>query len=158
VRCFGKHSPQRHPTFNTTTETLAEAAGYNPQPSTFKKMPARIQYLDDIQKEKKRPVLFLQFMPDAHRHTRLRQGRKSPARAAIIEFLEAENIPYAPCLPGSSESSGLISGYYGDLYIDIPHDTNDPTYMHLQNFIENEDGKCKFPETKFWLIGYKDEG
>ena len=121
-------------------------------------MPALIQYLHDIQQEKKRPLLFLQFMPDARHTDRIRHGRKSPSRATIIEVLEAENIPYAPCLPGSSESSGLISGYYGDIYIDIPYDTNDPTYLRLQNFIEDEHGKCKFPETKFWLLGYNDEG
>ncbi len=119
-------------------------------------MPRFIQYIDHICDTKQRDVLWLRFVPkNTRRRFPFPDGRNCPSRAAVIAFLLAEGIPFEECLPTRNACEGLIEGYFGDLYIDLPYNPADPTYLKLERFLEDESGCVKLPDTKFYRLAYQ---
>lgn len=120
-------------------------------------MPALINYVDSIRDTKQRDVLWLRFVPKNTSQRPFPDGRNCPARAEVVAFLHAEGIPCKECLPTERACKGLINGYFGDLYIDLPYNPADPTYLKLERFLEDESGQIKLPDTEFLVLGYTPE-
>ncbi len=42
--------------------------------------------------------------------------------------------------------------YFGDVYIDIPFDENDPQYLIVQDYLENSDGTMRDKQVYFCYL------
>ncbi len=49
-----------------------------------------------------------------------------------------------------------MEGYFGQLYIDVPYDRNNPDYQKLEAMLENADGTSKTPGVIFCYLPLKD--
>lgn len=107
-------------------------------------MPALLQHIDQIARQKQRGVLFVQFdrdiFPEAdYTHWQVRQD--------LISWLEQQHIPYTPCLGFANEWA--MSGYRGELYFDVCYDEADPLYQALSSYLEDQAGQAKFEGVQF---------
>ncbi len=103
-------------------------------------MPRVLRYRDQICTEKDRDILFMQFNPKFVLEDDI-DVDDIPIRKKTLEWLEDNNIEVEWCGPASN--SGLISGYFGDFYIDVPYDEENPTYQKLQKYFEDENGELR---------------
>ena len=73
---------------------------------------------------------------------------KAPIRQKIIDWLDVQGIGWQRC--GHFANVGMMMGYRGQLYIDLPYDQSLPAFQALQAFLENPDGSMRYP--KVFLI------
>jgi hypothetical protein len=45
-----------------------------------------------------------------------------------------------------------MRSYAGQIYIDVPYDTNDCVYQAVQQFLEYPDATMRFEDVKFWIV------
>lgn len=45
----------------------------------------------------------------------------------------------------------MLLPYRGEIYVDVPYDTNLATYRELEWFLENPDTSQCLPDVKFWV-------
>jgi hypothetical protein len=112
------------------------------------KMPAQIQHIDAIARQKKRDVLFLTF-PEAEGRGR-RPYEEVRCRNEITDWLDENAIAWTECGPVASEN--VMQPYYGEIYIDAPYDTGNSVYLAVQAFLEHPDGSMCFDGAKFWVV------
>jgi len=111
-------------------------------------LPQLIQHIDDIARAKGRDILFVRF-------TQLEDpfsgedAEDCAERNHLITFLDQQGIPWEPSAPPSN--SGWLTGYFGDIYIDVPYDTEHPLYQILQAHLEFPDGTLRNPEVRFLI-------
>ena len=60
-----------------------------------------------------------------------------PIRQQLIDWVDAKGIGWQRC--GHYAQVGLMMGYRGQIYIDLPFDTTLPAFLALQAFLENSD-------------------
>lgn len=112
-------------------------------------MPMLLRHIDAIAREKKRDVLYLTFPP-----AEKREGREPydglDGRKSVIEWLERHQVLWATC--GDVANENVMRSYTGQIYIDVPYDTENPMYRALQEFLEYPDGSMRFTDTKFWVV------
>ena len=107
-------------------------------------MPKIIEHIDAIARAKKRDVLFVVF------HEKLRDSidwEVLPIRRQIIGWLDANEIAWRPC--GHVGNTSIMTGYKGQIYIDVPFDENDPIYQKVCGYLENSDGTMAFDGMRF---------
>lgn len=70
-----------------------------------------------------------------------------PIRQQIIDWLDAQGIGWRPC--GHFAAVGMMMGYRGQLYIDLPCNKSLPAFRALEAFLESPDGSTRYPEVFF---------
>ena len=126
-------------------------------------MPLLLEHIDAIARQKQRGVLYVEFHPlalDPQAGESLSAQdvwawktmpdsawQALPIRQQIIDWLDAQGIGWQPC--GHFADVGLMLGYRGQLYIDLPYDKSLPAFQVLQAFLENPDGSMRYPEAFF---------
>jgi len=111
-------------------------------------MPMLIEHIDAIARQKQRDALYIKFVPencaiDDGIDTWLEHDyRNQPRRAEVLSWFDAHNIPWQIC--GLVANENIIEcPYFGDVYIDIPFDENDPQYQIVRDYLENPDGTMR---------------
>ena len=121
-------------------------------------MPLLLEHIDAIARQKQRGVLYVEFHPlaidpeageDLSERDIMAWKTMSdsawqllPIRQQLIEWLDARGIGWQRC--GHYAQIGLMMGYRGQIYIDLPFYTTLPAFQALQAFLENPDGTMRF--------------
>src|SRR5437879_7035618 len=126
-------------------------------------MPILLEHIDAIARQKQRGVLYLEFHPlaiDPKAGENLSEQdvwawktmpdsawETLPIRQQIIDWLDARGIGWQPC--GHFADVGLMMGYRGQLYIDLPYNKSLPAFQALEALLGNTDGNMRYPEVFF---------
>ena len=110
-------------------------------------MPQLLQHIDAIARDKERDVLFVHFEHYDHHDE---DAEANQTRQQLMQWLDAHGMSYQPCM--GLEQEGLISGYAGDLYIDVPFEEGDATYQLLRTHLEHENGDMRIPGVLFFCL------
>ena len=120
-------------------------------------MPMLIEHIDAIARQKQRDALYIKFVPencaiDDGIDTWLEHDyRNQPRRAEVLSWFDAHNIPWQIC--GLVANENIIEcPYFGDVYIDIPFDENDPQYQIVRDYLENPDGTMRDKQVYFCYL------
>lgn len=112
-------------------------------------MPQLLQYMDQIARDKKRDVLLLSFnvgqLPTFN-------YRKIPVRKKILAWLDCNTIPYVECSICTSDVGTSL--YQGEIYLDVPFDTENEQYKKLADYLEDENGVVKHKKVGFHYYPY----
>ncbi len=121
-------------------------------------MPIRIEHIDAIARKKVRDVLYLTFCSNQRDEDGflIFDWRTHPARLRIIEWLNANDIPWTMCAEFASSDPDTMMSYMGQIYIDIPYDSSLPEYKRVEQFLENPDGSIAFADTRFFYLPLED--
>lgn len=119
-------------------------------------MPMLIEHIDAIARQKQRDVLYVVFHPPASgkpdEEEIVAQGdvdwKTLPIRQQVIDWLDAQGIGWKPC--GHFANEWLMMGYCGQIYVDVPFDSSQPSFLAMQAFFEHPDGSMRFPEATFF--------
>jgi hypothetical protein len=119
-------------------------------------MPMLIQYIDAIARKKGRDVLFVTF-PACEPGPLRDRGQRTDyqdctVRNELITWLDRNGIEWEPCGPFANPNR-MVS-YWGQLYLDVPYDVNDPVYQNLADHLENPDGTGKIDGIQFCYLPY----
>ncbi|MFM0378451.1 hypothetical protein PQQ72_15700 [Paraburkholderia strydomiana] len=112
-------------------------------------MPMLLKHIDAIAREKQRDVLYLSFPPAEKRESRTHYEQLD-SRKRIIEWLDAHHVIWLMC--GDVANENVMRSYAGQIYVDVPYDTEDPTYHSLQELLEHSDGSMRFKDVMFWVV------
>jgi len=118
-------------------------------------MPALIEHIDAIAREKRRAVLFLYFHPrnwgdfedDSWRDY---DYQKDQRRDRVLAWLDENKIPWERCGPVASEYE--FRSYLGEVYIDVPFGENNPQYCLVRDYLENPDGTMRDENVRFYYL------
>ena len=122
-------------------------------------MPMLINYIDKISRDKQRDVLYIKFRKkpvinpddrDDYYDNLFIDYKNFEIRNTLLQWFEDNNITVYPC--GPFARAGMMEGYRGQLYIDVPFDKSNPDYQKIENLLENEDGSMKFPQVMFFYL------
>jgi len=111
-------------------------------------MPQLLQYIDAIARQKMRDVLYLEFTQAERPNSRPFEEIES--RERILVWFDENGVPWVQCGPVANES--VMRSYAGQVYIDVPFDTNNATYQAVQAFLEFSEGTMRFDDVKFWVV------
>ncbi|MDA8232382.1 MAG: hypothetical protein M0006_13680 [Magnetospirillum sp.] len=100
-----------------------------------------IHHIDEIGRRKQRDVVFVAFDPGLTKGCET--WTRLPIRQQIIDWLDAEDIAWTPCAHFASENHMCV--YRGQIYIDVPHDPEDPGYRKVAAYFEFPDGTMRLP-------------
>ncbi|TCF97839.1 hypothetical protein BZM26_28830 [Paraburkholderia strydomiana] len=112
-------------------------------------MPMLLKHIDAIAREKQRDVLYLSFPPAEKRGSRT-PYEQLDSRKRILEWLDAHHVKWLMC--GDVANENVMRSYAGQIYVDVPYDTEDPTYHSLQELLEYPDGSMRFKDVMFWVV------
>lgn len=101
-------------------------------------MPQLVKYTDEKCIEMNRVILFVQFDYN-YLEDELRE--ETPYIKETLEFFKNNDIGYE--LIGPFSNSGLLGGYIGRYYIDVPYEISDEKYKIIEEYFENPDGSMK---------------
>lgn len=110
-------------------------------------MPQILPHIDAIAREKNRDVLFISFEQYEHHNE---TAESNQPRQALMQWLDEQKIAYQPCM--GMEQPGMLSGYSGDLYVDVPYDESNTTYQILRDHLEDEQGNMKIDGVLFFAL------
>ena len=118
-------------------------------------MPMLIEHIDAIARKQQRDVLYLTFhLKNANANGfQERKGydyNDDPVRNKICGWLTEHNMRWQPC--GHIASETMMMSYRGQIYLDVPFDDNDPTYLKVRDYLEHPDGTMGFPTVSFWYL------
>jgi len=103
-------------------------------------MPMLVEHIDAIARKKQRDVLYLTF------HHR----KQDPMRDTVCKWLTEHHIEWQPCGHFADESS--MCSYRGQIYLDVPYDDNNSSYVLVRDYLENPDGTMRFETVGFWYL------
>ena len=107
-------------------------------------MPQIIDYIDVITREKKRDVLFLTFSKRIFFNY-----KRSTLRKRILAWLDQNNIQYEKFMAVTSDKGDCM--YLGEIYLDVPFDTENEQYKKLVNYLEDDKGVVKHRNVGFYI-------
>ena len=117
-------------------------------------MPMLIEYIDAIARKKGHDVLFLDF-PQKETEDPYDlfdvDWDNVAIRQQVIAWLNKNQIEWQMCGYVANENS-MVDGYHGRIYIDVPFDTEDPTYQKLSDYLETPEGEMKLAGVKFCYL------
>ena len=118
-------------------------------------MPMLIDPIDQIARQKQRTVLYVVFDdPDSNDFEASFDWENCKNRQRVITWFDEQAIQYQPCFQVWSD--GLLQcPYRGQLYIDVPFETDNSVYKKLEAYFENQDGSMKNPEITFCYLPLK---
>jgi hypothetical protein len=112
-----------------------------------------IDHIDAIARKKQRNVLFVTFKPkdydDDDSWERLYNWEDDPMRTSVCNWLTDHHINWQMC--GYVADERTMGGYYGQIYLDVPFDENDPQYQQVRDYLENPDGSFRFETVGFGI-------
>lgn len=119
-------------------------------------MPMVIEHIDAIARQKQRDVLFVAFhlptLPTLDGKEILDHNclnwETLPIRQQIIDWLDAQGIGWARC--GPFADTRLMTGYQGQLHIDVPYDKSLSAFQAVEKLLEFPDGQMRFPDATFY--------
>ena len=115
-------------------------------------MPAIIQHIDAIARQKQRGVLFIVFsarcdqahFEDSENEDSECDWKSRPSRQKIINWLEQHGIGWMPC--GEFANVCIMRSYSGSIYLDLPYDTSLAEYIAFGEFLDFPDGTSRFDD------------
>jgi hypothetical protein len=110
-------------------------------------MPRILKHVDQIAREKNRDVLYVAFDNEIYDGYDYKEW---VSRTQLILWLENYQIRYIECSHVASEN--YMESYRGEIYIDVPYDENNPTYIQVRDYLENPDGSSRIPGLIFYLL------
>jgi hypothetical protein len=117
-------------------------------------MPQLIEHIDAIARQKQCDALFVTFFDDLQGDKSPHRCDSHPARAAIVEWLDAHGYAWQPC--GEVANENIMRSYRGSIYIDVPYDTDNAAYLALETLLEYPDGSLRMPHMRFLVISLDD--
>lgn len=115
-----------------------------------------IEPIDALARQKGRDALFLDFPQEGYEDPSdlLDVDWDSvPIRQQVIAWLSHNQIEWCIC-GGFADENVMAFGYYGQIYIDVPFDTNNPIYQKLSDYLETREGEMKLPGVKFCYLPF----
>jgi hypothetical protein len=109
-------------------------------------MPQTIPHIDAIAREKNRDVLFIHF----EHFIQDEAESQDSVRQEVLAWLDANEIEFYPCM--GLEEEGLVNVYAGDIYVDVPYDESDETYLLLRDTLEDEEGNMLIDGVLFFSL------
>lgn len=118
-------------------------------------MPMLIHHIDAIARKKQRDVLYLTFHlthagSEECWNTKSYDYHEDTTRDLVCEWLSEHGIAWQLC--GQVANENMLSSYRGQIYLDVPFDDNDPSYVLVRDYLENPDGTMRFPSVIFWYL------
>jgi hypothetical protein len=111
-------------------------------------MPAFIEYIDAIARQKGRAVLYLEFHP--HGQWRGYRYQDDCHRDALLSWLDGKGIAWHPCGPYADPA--MILPWLGQVYVDVPFDEAVAAYRELRDHLEMPDGSMRQPGVRFYAM------
>ena len=138
---------------NPISDSLIACLSIHKQPERKPTMPAVLQHIDQIAREKQRTVLYLMFTQEGVSPFDL-DYENHAERQMVMQWLNEQGYAYWPC--GHFADPCLMCGYLGYLYIDTPMDEALPAYRRLCEYLENADGTMRWPGVVFAYLPLED--
>lgn len=117
-------------------------------------MPALIDHIDAIARQKGRAALYLEFHPQAAAERRDCHYRydptRDPMRDQVLAWLDANGVPWRPCGPLANPS--VMGSWRGQVYLDLPWDEELPAYRLLRDYLELPDGSMRHAGVRFYAM------
>lgn len=113
-------------------------------------MPALIDHIDAIARQKGRPALYLEFHPQAAAERRSYDYQQDPVREQVLAWLDANGVPWRPCGPLANPS--VMASWLGQVYLDLPWDETLPAYQVLRDYLELPDGSMRHAGVRFYAM------
>lgn len=119
-------------------------------------MPQLIDHIDAIARQKQRDVVFVRFQEckEAESFGFLHDYEAFQPRIDFIQWCEENDIVAYSC--GDMASENCLVSYNGQLYIDVPFDTENKDYMKVRTYLEHEDGSMRSPNVTFWAFSLEE--
>lgn len=126
-------------------------------------MPFILKHSDKIAREKNRDILLLRFSPTPEeKQPRLNIEKDNYDNFTIsfggnkyinqiLNWFISEEIPWEFCLSSRCEGV-LVEPYDGYVYIDVPYDINNATFLKLNNYLENPDGSMRWDGVGYYYL------
>ena len=126
-------------------------------------MPLLIDHIDAIARQLKRDVLMVDFHCAESDPKKQDTGpllepafpfsqydwENSPMRRQVLAWLDANSIGWRPCAPIANVDG--FGSYGGQVYVDVPFDSNLPAYQALSGYLELPDESMRFPEVTLYV-------
>lgn len=113
-------------------------------------MPALIDHIDAIARQKGRPALYLEFHPQTAAERRSYDYQQDPMREQVLAWLDANGVPWRPCGPLANPS--VMASWLGQVYLDLPWDETLPAYQVLRDYLELPDGSMRHAGVRFYAM------
>ena len=113
-------------------------------------MPALIEHIDAIARQKGRAALYLEFHPLAAAERRSYDHEQDPMRARVLAWLDANGVPWRPCGPLANPS--VMASWRGQVYLELPWDETLPAYQVLRDYLELPDGSMRHAGVRFYAM------
>lgn len=95
-------------------------------------MPKLIEHIDAIARKEQSGVLRIRFYSrdmDLMAH----EYRQDPERQRVLNWLDEHDIFWLSC--GHVANENCMTSYRGEVHVDLPYDTTNPTYQVLQVYL-----------------------
>lgn len=113
-------------------------------------MPALIEHIDAIARQKGRAALYLEFHPQPAAERRSYRFEHDPMRAQVLAWLDANGVAWRPC--GPLANPAVMASWLGQVYLDLPWDEALPAYRVLRDYLELPDGSMRHPGVRFYAM------
>ncbi len=113
-------------------------------------MPALIEHIDAIARQKGRAALYLEFHPKSAAERRSYRFEDDPMRAQVLAWLDANGVAWRPC--GPLANPAVMASWLGQVYLDLPWDEALPAYRVLRDYLELPDGSMRHPSVRFYAM------
>ena len=129
----------------------------------FLEMRNQMVAIDRVARIMERDVVFVSFEPQRETDDILRGEAPNHIyidyaadenRLALIEWLNENQYDWSPV--GHFASEGGWIAYSGNIYVDVPFDTENPVFQKLCDHLENPDGTPRNPRVKFWAVALEE--
>lgn len=113
-------------------------------------MPALIEHIDAIGRQKRRDVLYLTFHPQMRDAQSAYQYELDDRRDVVIAWLNEQGVAWKSC--GPYANLRRMESYRGQIYLDVPFDENLENYRRLRDFLEHPDGSMRHEGIRFYVL------
>lgn len=72
-------------------------------------------------------------------------------RCDVLNSLKRNGIKFHDCFP-ILDSGWLLYSYEGHVFVDVPNDLSNKSYIKLVSLLETEDGKPRDPNIVIWIV------
>lgn len=112
-----------------------------------------INHIDEIGRQKGRPVAGIFFSVDEDKSLDSQLERIEGLRSEIVQWLNDRKVIWSPCF---DFFDGDLDPYYkGDIFVDLEIDPENPTFAALQQLLETEDEQPKISGVNFNFYPYE---
>ena len=109
-------------------------------------MPYLLKCIDQIAREKQRGALYVTFTDKDFGF----DHENDSNRKQVISWLESKGIGWLPC--GHVANPNVMGSYQGQIYIDLPYDTELPAYQKLEAYLQRPDDTMRIDGVTFYYL------